>query len=258
MNDNVDEQEGRTNLDLTRMWGNSTRLAYDTSGVNTFKPFQVGDVRLPEACVCTIYFQCEVISPASVAGVVHSLNLELIIGLGLTVSRRTISWAGMPGIGTPLQFTLPYQPSASVMATVSANAGSLTSNETFELLATLQVSPLARMPVHKEPLKFGMALPGEADALDDELVADLEQQHPEEVDIMRARQASGMGQMPHPAEEEEEEDDEPANAFRVPRHLQNLVARLERKLGRVPTVRDLPPHARRQVVRMVERSRRRA
>ena len=254
-----EEQEGRTNLDLTRMWGASTRIAFDSTGVNVFRPTQVGDVRLPEACVCTIYFQAEVISPASVAGVVNSLNLELIIGLGLTVSRRTISFAGVPVIGTPLQFTIPYQPAANVLAQVSANAAAVTPGDTFELQCTLQVSPLARMPVTKEPLKFGMALPGEADALDDELVADLEQQHPEEADIMRARQLNGMPQLPAPGEEEEDdEDEEPTNSLRVPRHLQNLVARLERRLGRVVTVRDLPPHARRQVVKMVQASRRRA
>lgn len=254
----AEEQEGKTNLDLTRMWGSSTRIGFDSSGVNTFKPFQVADVRLPEACVVSMYFQVEVISPASVAGVVNSLNLELIIGLGLTVARRTISFAGVPVIGSPLQVTIPYQPAANVLAQVSANASASTPGETLELLCTLQVSPLARMPVVKEPLKFGMALPGEADALDDELVADLEQQHPEEADIMRERQATGQGQMPgEPYEEEEDEDEEPANALTVPAHLRNLVGRLERRLGRDVTIRDLPPHARRQMVKIAQQLQRR-
>lgn len=246
-------------LDLTRMWGSSAQVIWQPGAPNRAPETQVADIRLPEACVTSVYFQAEVLTPPAVAtGVIQSLFLRLTIGLGRTTVHRVNAWIGVPTVGSPIQLTLPFVPAASILAQVGGIGNSLSLTDAFALLCTIEVSPIGRFPIKKEPLQLGMALPGEADGMDDAMYENLEEQHPETAEIMRARQAAGE----HPGDfedtaaddeldEDDEEEEESEGVYVVPPQMVPLINRLSRRLGRPATVRDLPYRLQKMIARRI-------
>lgn len=244
-----------------RMWGSNALISLPF-GPDAFAPeTQLADVPLPEACVCSIYFQADIASPPGQAGIVSSLYVKLSIGLGRSSVIRTISWAGVPVLGAPLEFTLPWVPAATVLAVVGASGRATAAPGPLQILCTLNVAPISRFP-QTDSLKFGMAKPGEADGLDDGMYEELEAESPDAADVMRdgqdeehvhgelVKQEAARAELDDDGDDDDDDDDEqlerppthiPPNL--LPPRVRRLVARLQRRLGRPPRVRDLPEWA---------------
>lgn len=233
-----------------RMWGSNTLLQFASTlggGPDTNLPdVQLADVPLPESCVASVFFQAEIVSPPGIGVVVTSLVLTLNLGLGRVTVLRPMVWSGVPALGVPLTWTLPFVPVKMLLASVSARGHGVGGTDNAQILCTLEVAPISRFPM-TDTLKFGMAKAGEADGLDDELLDDLEEQSPDEADVMRAEQDAGH----HPGEIERVER---RSARHIPDDLlpprvRRIVERLTRRLKRPPRVNDLPPWARQELQR---------
>jgi hypothetical protein len=222
-----------------RMWGSNALLSLPFGPDVSTPETQLADVPLPESCVCSIYFQADIVSPPSQPGIVESLFIKLSIGLGRSSLIRTIAWAGVPVFGAPLEFTLDFVPAATVLATVGAQGRATAAPGPLQILCTLNVAPISRFP-QSQGLKFGMAKAGEADGLDDGLLEELEAHSPDEADVMREAQDDG-----HDLTEEEPArrgaPNIPPNL--LPPRVRRFVERYTRRIGHPPRVRDLPPWA---------------
>ena len=198
---------------------------------------QLAQISLPEPAVCSIYFQATAESNF-IDDTVQTLTLNLLEGIGRVTVPRQVSFLAQPAPGAPLEFTLPWVPvhalQADISVTVRLNnpAGSLVRVQTYFVL-----SPLTRIPQKIQELQFGMALPGEADDLDDELRGELEADAPS-VAAMMAQGRSGVDGS-SPEEEEPEPDDEPPRVQRAPGWLLALVDALTERYGRPPTRAEL-------------------
>jgi hypothetical protein len=241
-----------------RMWGSNTILNFPFGGAyTTVQDTQLADVPFSEAVVASVFFQAEVISQPGVAVDVKALTLTLNAGLGRVTVVRQTSWAGVPATGAPFFVTLPFVPVTQLLATVGG-IGRTTSpgSDPLQILCTLEVAPISRFPMN-DPLKFGMAKPGEADGLDDGMYEELQDEQPEAADLMRHRQDNGGHPLVAGADEVDvdeldgDDDDEssPQNRPPLPPRLQAVAERLARRLGRPPKVKDLPPWARIQLTR---------
>lgn len=217
-------------LALTRMWGSTTKIAFDPTGAQQSQPRQVADVRLPMACACTIYFQAEVTSQPTVTGVVNSLELEMTIGLGRVTTTRKIAFAGVPNPGAQFELTLPFVPLATLMATLTGTGTSFTPGEDYEITITMMVTPVGILEIKAEPLEFGMATPGEADDIDEDLRDELEPDAPSPEDVAEET---------YEAEEVEVYRPRRKRQLEVPVELERYIVRLSRRLGRPATLGDL-------------------
>jgi hypothetical protein len=241
-------------LALTRMWGSTVDVHInDTIAADGFS-VQFSDVRLPEPLDCSIYFHAE---RAGVAGTLVATTLELLIGLGRTNVKRTSTFMGQPTPTAPLDFSLPFQPMTIVQARAIVQGFKAASGtEPMIIRCTLQVAPVTRAQYEKEALKFGMALPGEADGMDDDLYEDLEENAPGVADIMRDRQANGEDPG-HPDDYDEDVDRAPPRRRQiiVPPRFEAAIERVSRKLGRAARMSDLPPLLRSRLERAMARGR---
>jgi hypothetical protein len=241
-------------LQLTRMWGSSGVLEFTNASASNTSQAQFSDIRLPEACVCAIYFDAQVLEGS---GLVNAISLVMFIGLGRTNIRQSRSYNLQPTPGNPLQIYIPWQPAASIQATVTGS-GTSASSTPYRIGLGIQVSPIVRIPMAKDPLEFGMALPGEADAADDAMYEELEEQAPDRVAVMREQQLNG--QDPHdevedPDPYDDDDDGEEPRQIQIPPTLRRRVLELRAKLGRAPKVKDLRP-SERQILREFRRAQR--
>lgn len=243
------------------MWGSNAIVSWDTSGQPS-PEVQVADVRLPEACITSCYFQAQLTGDPTVVGSISVLTLTLNVGLGRVTMIRRYDFIGLPYVGNPIQFTIPFLPAAQILASVQGVGASSTPGKTYDVLCDFQAAPIARFPHTNDPLKFGMALPGEADGLDDEMLTDLEEHAPDEAQVMREAQERGEDptQAVHRAivEGDEETDDAGDDAgdeprIIIPARFDPMIAKLERQLGRPVRVKDLPPYAQRVVRKLAAR-----
>lgn len=213
---------------------------------------QLAQISLPEPAVCSIYFQATVESNF-IDDVVEVLTLNLLEGIGRVTVPRQISFLAQPAPGAPLEFTIPFVPvhalNVDIAARVRLNnpAGSLVRVQTYFVL-----SPLTRIPQKIQELQFGMALPGEADDLDDELRGELEAEGPTVQQVMAQTYVSGDdSDGGHVIDVEGEDADEVQGA---PPWMLRLVDALEERHGRPPTRLEL----RQAVARIQARQRRRS
>lgn len=248
MTEAMPEDEAEANapdaLALTRMWGATRTIEIaSTTPFSTGLKLQVADIRLPEPVTAAVFFQA---TKGGAPGTVQALTLDLYIGLGRTNVRRSSTFQLQPSTGSPLVFTLPAPgvPVVTLQADVTIAGFLASGTDPMTIECVLQLAPISRIHYQKEALKFGMALPGEADGLDDAMLEDLEEHAPDKVAIMRARQEAGDDPR------YEEHDDEPGQ-IQVPPEFERIVAKLARRLGRPPKVRDLPPAIRKRFVRML-------
>lgn len=238
-------------LALTRMWGATGKLSLPPAA-SPAVTLQLNDIRFPEPVSATISF---IAHRAGGPGVVQSLTLELLLGLGRTNVKRTATFNLQPTFNVPIVYVIEMQPVVSVQGLVLGFGFSSDPQVLAEVDCTLQASPITRIQYEREALKFGMALPGEADGFDDSLREDLEEFAPDQAEIMRQQQAAGY----HPTdpEEEYEEEDEPPPRERgrivVPPQFERAVGRVSARLGRPAKVSDLPKPLAKRLLRAIGR-----
>lgn len=237
----------QTAVNPTWTWGSSGNLQLSPqlgSKVST----QLAQVTLPEPAVCSLYFQATAqITLADVTSVgVFTLNLSQ--GLGRVTIPRQVSFAGQPSDQGPLEWTMPFIPLHALQVDVEATGDFRSEGGQIDIQIYLVISPITRIPQKIQKLQFGMALPGEADAMDDELRENLEDETPTVSEIM----GHEANHRVHGTDALEgfDEDDEPEAA---PAWMLDLVDALSTRLRRQPTRAEL----RKAVTRLKERQARR-
>jgi hypothetical protein len=206
---------------------------------------QLMQVTLPEPAVCSVYFQASM-TTSDPGNTLQLLSVNLNEGVGRVTVIREVTFLSQPAINSPLEFTLPFVPVNALNVDVLVTGSFLTGSgpQTIDVDMTMILSPITRIPQKEQKLTFGMAMPGEADALDDELRSELEAEGP-----------TAAATVMH-AHGEAHEDDEPEpddQVERVPPWVMLLIKQLERRLGRPPSL----PELRRAVQRRQARTARR-
>jgi hypothetical protein len=210
-------------------WGSSARV---TSVDNTMTPsVQLAAVNLPEPAVCSLYFQVQIVVPSTdVLAAVGAFSLFMLQGVGRVTVPRTITFDSQPAIDSPLEFTLPFVPLHALQVNVQQICHDIaTSPLTTEVY--LVMSPITRIAAEKgkDPMVFGMSLPGEADSMDHELVAELEAEAPSVAAIMAA-DAEGRVL---------EEPEEPEVVTVEDQQIEAIANHLATRLGREPTDQEI-------------------
>ncbi len=235
-----------TAVNPTWTWGSSASL--HLGGVGDFKnSVQLAQVALPEPAVCSLYMQATVILSNPATAYLGTFTLNLSQGLGRVTVPRQISFASQPGPDSPLEWTMPFVPLHALQADISANLIG-DGAESADLQIYFVISPITRIPQQIQKLQFGMAEPGEADALDDELRENLEDESPTVTEIMgheANHRVHGTADI-----EGDDDGDEPEAA---PAWMLDLVDALGQRLRRPPTRAEL----RKAVNRLKERQARR-
>lgn len=217
----AEDATGGARIPASWMWGSSTSLVLRSSGP-TDPPIasgQLANVTLPEPAVCTIYFQASVVRRSDPANVVQAFTLNLLEGVGRVTVPRQISYVAQPAFGSPLEVTLPWVPLHALQVNLEARGGPMGSSDELEIVTYFILSPMTRMAQAEMPLKFGMTVPGEADALDHEMHAELEAEAPTVAEILRGEQQPQI------------------EVVRTPRQalIETIIARLTQRLGRRPS-----------------------
>lgn len=223
------------------MWGSSSRLKLvgSTTFAQQFSG-QLAQVTLPEPAVCSFYLQAAITSQTNALTTVGSLTINLLQGIGRVTVPRSLTFMGQPAPGAPLELTIPFVPLHSVQVDmVGIMGGPFNPGDELTIEAYFVLAPITKVGGDKAgvPLEFGMALPGEADGLDDSMHDEVEEEHPGTIEVMRAR-------LTEPGDDDEHDD--PREVFRG-----KLSKLLREKLGRNPT----PLEIRRTMRKLAERQR---
>lgn len=214
---------------------------------------QLAQISLPEPAVCSIYFQATVESNF-IDDTVQTLTLNLLEGIGRVTVPRQISFLAQPAPGAPLEFTIPFVPVHALNADIAVQVRLLNAANSLVRVQTYFVlSPLTRIPQKIQELQFGMALPGEADDLDDELRGELEADAPSVAQMMAEGRSGVDGSSP---EEEDPEAEEAPQVRRAPPWLLALVDALTERYGRPPSRAELRAAIARRRARAMRRDQR--
>lgn len=237
-----------TGIPPTWTWGSSATISLSPT-LGSKVSAQLAQVTLPEPAVCSIYFQASarITNPSTTSVGAFTLNLNQ--GIGRVTIPRQVTFAGQPSDESPLEWTMPFVPLHALNVDVECTGDFRLSNGgEIDISIYLLVSPITRIPMAGK-MEFGMSLPGEADALDDELRTDLEDESPTTQEVM----AHEANQRVHGDDDGGDDDggDEPQEA---PAWMLELVDALSKRLGRMPKRSEL----RAAVKRMRERAARRA
>lgn len=244
---------------LTKLWGATETLQVigltPTQGVTQ----QVADVRMPEPLVCTVYLQ---VSFAAGSGVIDLCTLTQQIGLGRTTVTQRRVFANQPDPSNDLTVTFQTVPMINLLANITINGSAsptssqvIGTNPAFTLNLTIQVAPITRAKVTAEHKVWGMALPGEADSLDDELDTDIEPLQPTHdqramVELAVNQLQKRLGRRPAPGEVRAAVARmEARQARRAPQRrqpsalrqafIQHTIATMRQRLGRPPSKAEL-------------------
>lgn len=247
MSDDDDDNDGHivgdggptpTAVNPTWTWGSVQRIHIESAsgGPAVFvrqTSVQLMQVTLPEPAVCSVYFQA-VLRSSDPANNLAQFNINLNEGVGRVTVIRDLTYLSQPALNSPLEVTLPFVPVHALNVDVSAIANIAVPNSSVDIEITMVLSPLTRIPQKEQKLTFGMALPGEADDLDDELREDLEAEGP------TAQQAVMQGRRNVDASNDhlQEADDEPEQP-QVHPVLMRLIDQLTQRHGREPTKAEL-------------------
>ncbi len=209
-------------------WGSSAKCISTLSNLSASA--QLAQVSLPEPAVCTLYFQTTITRSTNSAATIKVFTLNLLQGIGRVTVPRQISFAAQPALSQPIEFTLPWVPLHALQVNVSQVCNGLSvATDELETETYLVLAPLTRIAIPKsEQMKFGMALPGEADSLDDDMRDELEAEAPTVAEIM-GREMTGE------IEPEPEPDPEPPPMSAEGSIVSQIIAELTERLGRVPT-----------------------
>jgi hypothetical protein len=220
-------------------WGSSCRvISYDDLLTASQ---QLAAVTLPEPAIVSIYFQVSIVrrndAPApALQSTIRSFTINLAEGIGRVTIPRQISFDAQPADDAPIEFTIPFLPVHALQVNVqqmTQNVGAAPPPPAdpyfLETECYMVLAPLTRIAAPPEaPQEFGMALPGEADSLDDDLLDELEAEAPSVAEMMVGDR---LGTEPVP-EVELVEPEGPTPARLI---VDRIVARLTRRLGRKPT-----------------------
>lgn len=233
-----------TGIPPTWTWGSSTSISLSPT-LGSKIAAQLAQVTLPEPAVCSLYMQAtaRVTNPDVTSVGAFTLNLNQ--GIGRVTIPRQVTFAGQPSDQSPLEWTMPFVPLHALNVDVECTGDFRDSTGgQIDIQIYLLVSPITRIPMAGK-MEFGMSLPGEADALDDELREDLEDESPTTQEVM-------SNEADHRVHGDDDDDggEEPQQA---PAWMLELVDALGKRLGRAPTRKEL----RAAVARMRERAARR-
>ena len=246
---------------LTKLWGATETLQVvgitPTQGVTQ----QVADVRMPEPLVCTVYLQ---VSFAAGSGTIDLCTLTQQIGLGRTTVTQRKVFPNQPDPTNDLVVVFQTVPMINLLANITVNGSAsptssqvIGTNPAFTLNLTIQVAPITRAKVTAEHKVWGMALPGEADSLDDELDTDMQPLLPEHdqralVQLAVNQLQKRLGRRPAPGEVraavERMEARQARRAPPQPRRemsplrqafIQHTIAVMRQHLGRPPSKAEL-------------------
>lgn len=214
---------------LTKMWGSSNQLRFTSASASNTDSQQLADIRFPEPAVCSIFLQSAILSGTGTIGVI---NYELIVGLGRTVTTRILTYPAQPTPGIALDVIVPQQPISSLQVRVFGTGSSSVVGQDYIVQNVIEVAPFTRLDYRKDPLTFGMAEPGEADGLDDDLRDELEAEAPTVREMLYTEQAQVSGLVPYELEPEPEPEPRDEQA----RTLINYVTQtLAGRYGRQPS-----------------------
>ena len=232
-------------VEPTWTWGSSAMVSLSpTLGLRNST--QLAQVSLPEPAVCSVYFEAtaRITNPAVTSIGVLTINLNQ--GVGRVTIPRQMSFAGQPSNLAQLQVTIPFLPLHSLNVDVEVTGDfPIVGGGEIDVQMFLVVTPITRIPQKIQELQFGMATPGEADALDDELLENLEGEAPSVAEIM-GQEADQRVHGDAGAGDDDDGGDEPQGA---PAWMLDLVDALSARLGRAPKRSEL----RAAVTRMRER-----
>lgn len=238
----------------TWTWGSSATVLGDTtSGFGVVRTSaQLAQVSLPEPAVCTFYLQATFRATDILNDSVLALTVNLNTGLGRVTVPRQMTFALQPAINSPLEITIPFIPLHTLNVDVEVAFVKNSVDPTFMLAVDIyfEIAPITRIPQSIQKLQFGMALPGEADDLDDELQEDLEAEGPTAAAAVaegRRRVDGSNDQAEEEQPDDDQADDEPAP--QVPPWLLQLVDQLTQRYGRQPTKPELRAAVERMKVR---------
>lgn len=246
-------------VEPTWTWGSSAQIKL-SSALGVQNSQQLAQVQLPEPAVCTLYMQASmtVVNNALATGLpptVQVFTLNLNQGLGRITIPRQVAFSGQPSDRSPIEWTMPFVPLHALQVDVTAlgffpdltpTGGEIDINIYF------LIAPITRIPQKIQKLQFGMSLPGEADALDDELRTDLEDESPTTAEVMSQEADHRV----HGVDGEDDygDDDGGDEPQQAPAWMLELVDALAGRLGRMPKRSEL----RAAVKRMRERAARKA
>jgi hypothetical protein len=220
-------------VEPTWTWGSSAVLQLSRA-LGLSQSVQLAQVSLPEPAVCSLYFtaSARISDPAHTT--VNQLTLNLIQGVGRVAVPRQVSFAGQPSDLSPIEWTMPFVPLHSLQVNVDASADLTFQAEGGEIDIQMYfvISPITRIPQKIQKLQFGMATPGEADSMDDELLENLEGEAPSVAEIM----GKEADQRVHGDAGDDDGGDEPQD---VPAWMLDLVDALTARLGRAPKRSEL-------------------
>jgi hypothetical protein len=239
-----------TAINPTWTWGSSANISLSpTLGFKNSS--QLAQVTLPEPAVCSLYIQASarITNPATTS--IGTFTINLLQGLGRVTVPRQVSFAGQPSDLAPLEWTMPFIPLHALQVDVEATGDfrSETGGE-IDIQIYLVIAPITRIPQKIQKLQFGMALPGEADDLDDELSGELEAEGPSVVEAMQEGRQAVDGSSP----EEIDDDDDAPQVERHPAWLMALIDQMTRRLGRQPTRPELAKAVQRVRQRLARRA----
>lgn len=171
------------NLGASWQWGQSTTLLIDP--IAPVNAAQILNVNLPVPAVCVVYLTARILPPGT-AGLMWSFAANFKVGVGRTSLQQTFIWNNQPTIAVPLQFTLPATPITALQLDVTASGSG-----PLELDIGAELAPVTWIPSSDSSLQFGMALPGEAEGLDDDAYDEIQEDYPEMAERLRAEQEEG-------------------------------------------------------------------
>lgn len=242
-----------TAISPTWTWGSTTNVevASATPALGFFGTSQqLAQVSLPEPAVCSIYFQVDVRADKATS-VLRVFNIRFSQGVGRTTVVREISYLNQPAPLAPLEVTLAFMPLHALQVDVQIGADFGSGGGRLDVAVSLILTPLTRIPQKEQKLAFGMAMPGEADDLDDELSGEFEAEGPSVIEAMREGRGPDDGSSP----QERDDTDDHEQVQRTPAWLLTLVDQMTSKLGRQPTRPELARAVRRVRQRLARRAR---
>jgi len=229
-----------TAVNPTWTWGSVQRVHIESAigGPAVAVPStssQLMQVTLPEPAVCSIYFQA-VLRSSDPLNQILQFNVNLNEGVGRVTVIRDLTYLSQPALNSPLEVTIPFVPVHALNVDVSAIANIAVNGGSVDIEITMVIAPISRIPQKEQKLTFGMALPGEADDLDDELREDLEAEGPTAAAaVMQGRRHVDASNDHTP---DDEPDDEP-QVEQVHPVLLKLIDQLTVRHGRQPTKTEL-------------------
>jgi hypothetical protein len=230
----------------TWTWGSVQRIHIESVSGGpavfvTSNSQQLMQVSLPEPAVCSIYFQVN-LTASNPLNNITQFSVNLNEGVGRVTVIRDLTYLGQPALNSPLEVTLPFVPVHALNVDVTAIANIGAPNSSVDIEITMVISPLTRIPQEIQKLQFGMAMPGEADDLDDELRQDLEAEGPTAAEAVAEGRVRVDGSNDHVREQEpddDEPDDDDGPQVGVHPVLVQLIEQLTARHGRRPTKPEL-------------------